>query len=145
MDQPASDPSQSSYRGSHIFSFAAKYSGLQLDQFNFILSELLALVFAICFRRYLPPKPSNVLKRHLTGKTFFLRRASIASKKISDAKACLSFSESSRYCVGPILFWFADLALDLTIMCILPDALFYPSETFIQGRLCLLYALPQCE
>lgn len=70
MDQPASDPSRSTYRGSHILNFAAKRSGLPLDQFNFIIAELLAFIFAICFRRYLPPKPSNVIKRHLVGKMF---------------------------------------------------------------------------
>jgi hypothetical protein len=67
MDQTISDLHQSSYRGSHIFSFAAKYVGIQIDQFNFLLSEILALIFAICFRRYLPPKPNNLIKRHLIG------------------------------------------------------------------------------
>jgi len=62
--------SRSTYRGSHIFGFAAKHAGLQVDQFNFILAEILALIFAICFRRYLPPKPSNLIKRHLIGRIF---------------------------------------------------------------------------
>jgi hypothetical protein len=74
MDQPVGDSSRSSYRGSHIFSFAAKFAGLPLDQFNFILAEVLALIFAICFRRYLPPKPSNLIKRHLTGMIRLYRR-----------------------------------------------------------------------
>ncbi|CAF3579353.1 unnamed protein product [Rotaria sp. Silwood1] len=67
MDQPVSDSNRSSYRGSHIFNFAAKRTGLPIDQFNFLIAEILALIFAICFRRYLPPKPNNVLKRHLIG------------------------------------------------------------------------------
>ncbi|CAF0959983.1 unnamed protein product [Adineta ricciae] len=65
MDQPVSNLTGSTYRGSHIFSFIAKRAGLPIDQFNFLLAELLALIFAICFRRYLPPKPSNLIKRHL--------------------------------------------------------------------------------
>ncbi|CAF0824035.1 unnamed protein product [Adineta steineri] len=65
MEQPIGSPTRSTYRGSHIFGFAAKYSGLPIDQFNFFLAEILALIFAICFRRYLPPKPSNLIKRHL--------------------------------------------------------------------------------
>jgi hypothetical protein len=71
MDIPAGDSSRSSYRGSHIFNFVAKYTGLPIDQFNFLLAEILALIFAICFRRYLPPKPSNLLKRHLIGRMFY--------------------------------------------------------------------------
>ncbi|CAF0779940.1 unnamed protein product [Rotaria sordida] len=65
MDQPVSNSSRSTYRGSHIFSFAAKRTGLPIDQFNFLTAEILALIFAICFRNYLPPKPNNLLKRHL--------------------------------------------------------------------------------
>ncbi|CAF0827506.1 unnamed protein product [Didymodactylos carnosus] len=55
------------YKGSHIFKYFSKFTGLPLDQFNFILAQTLALIIAICFRRYLPPKPENVLKRHLLG------------------------------------------------------------------------------
>ncbi|CAF3143433.1 unnamed protein product [Rotaria socialis] len=65
MDQPIGDAMRSTYRGSHIFSFAAKRTGLGLDQFNFLIAEILAFIFAICFRRYLPPKPNNLIKRHL--------------------------------------------------------------------------------
>lgn len=72
MEQPAGDLGRSHYRGSHIFSFVAKRTGLQIDQFNFILAQILALIFAICFRRYLPPKPSNLIKRHLLGREFWL-------------------------------------------------------------------------
>lgn len=68
MEQPIGDVVRGHYRGSHIFSFVAKRTGLQIDQFNFIFAEILALIFAICFRRYLPPKPSNLIKRHLVGK-----------------------------------------------------------------------------
>lgn len=71
MDQSAGNLTRGHYKGSHIFSFAAKYAGLQVDQFNFIFAEILALIFAICFRRYLPPKPSNLIKRHLVGRMFY--------------------------------------------------------------------------
>lgn len=67
MDQTVASGQQSTYRGSHIFSYFAKSAGLPIDQFNFLISELLAFIFALCFRRYLPPKPSNVIKRHLIG------------------------------------------------------------------------------
>jgi hypothetical protein len=73
MDQLAANATRSHYRGSHIFSFIAKHTGLPLDQFNFLLAELLALIFAICFRRYLPPKPSNLIKRHLIGRMIYRR------------------------------------------------------------------------
>jgi hypothetical protein len=71
MDQPIGDAMRSTYRGSHIFSFAAKRTGLGLDQFNFLIAEILAFIFAICFRRYLPPKPNNLIKRHLIGKIVY--------------------------------------------------------------------------
>ena len=69
MEQMATEPVRGHYRGSHIFNFVAKRAGFPLDQFNFLLAEVLALIFAFCFRRYLPPKPNNVIKRHLVGKT----------------------------------------------------------------------------
>lgn len=75
MDQPMGEGIRGHYRGSHIFSFVAKRTGLQIDQFNFIFAEFLALIFAICFRRYLPPKPSNLIKRHLIGKTLFVQQS----------------------------------------------------------------------
>jgi cytochrome c oxidase subunit IV len=75
MDQYATDLARSHYRGSHIFSFVAKRAGVQVDQFNFLLAETLALIFAICFRHYLPPKPSNLIKRHLVGKVFYDKKS----------------------------------------------------------------------
>ena len=70
MDQPAGDSNGSTYKGSYIFSPIADMAGLPIDQFNFLLSEILALIFAICFRRFLPPKPSNTFIRHVVGKKF---------------------------------------------------------------------------
>ncbi len=70
MDQPASSINGSTYKGSYILSPVADMAGLPIDQFNFLFSELLALIFAICFRRFLPPKPSNTFIRHLVGMTF---------------------------------------------------------------------------
>ncbi len=68
MDQLVGDANGSTYKGSHILSPVANMTGLPIDQFNFLLSEILALIFAICFRRFLPPKPSNTLTRHIVGK-----------------------------------------------------------------------------
>ncbi|CAF1375050.1 unnamed protein product [Rotaria sp. Silwood1] len=65
MDQPAGDSSTSSYTGSRLFTPVANILGLSIDQFNFLFAELLSLIFAICFRRFLPPKQSNILSRHL--------------------------------------------------------------------------------
>ena len=70
MNQDTSNTIYTIYRGSRIFSPIAKYVGLPLDQFNCVFTEILALIFAICFRRYLPPKPNNLLKRHLVSKSF---------------------------------------------------------------------------
>jgi hypothetical protein len=67
MDQPASNTSGSTYQGSHLLSPIANMAGLPIDQLNFLLSEVLALIFGICFRRLLPPKPSNTFTRHLVG------------------------------------------------------------------------------
>lgn len=70
MDQPLAVLNGSTYKGSFIFSNIASAAGLPIDQFNFLLSEVLALIFAICFRRFLPPKPSNTFIRHLVGMLF---------------------------------------------------------------------------
>ncbi len=67
MDQPVDNANISTYRGSNIFSPVANMAGLPIDQFNFLFSELLALIFAIIFRRFLPPKPSNTFTRHVVG------------------------------------------------------------------------------
>ncbi|CAF5133160.1 unnamed protein product, partial [Rotaria sp. Silwood1] len=61
MDQPAGDSSTSSYTGSRLLTPVANILGLPIDQFNFLFAELLSLIFAICFRRFLPPKQSNIL------------------------------------------------------------------------------------
>ncbi|CAF1240552.1 unnamed protein product [Rotaria magnacalcarata] len=65
MDQPASNPAISTYTGSRLLSPIADMAGLPIDQFNFLLSEIVALILAMCFRRFLPPKPSNTFARHL--------------------------------------------------------------------------------
>ncbi|CAF2769942.1 unnamed protein product [Rotaria sp. Silwood2] len=65
MEQSAGDTTSSSYTGSRFLSPVANMVGLTVDQFNFIFSELLSLILAMCFRRFLPPKPSNILPRHL--------------------------------------------------------------------------------
>jgi hypothetical protein len=67
MDQFSSNINDSTYKGSHIFSPLASMAGLPLDQFNFLLSQVLGLIFAVCFRNFLPPKPSNTFSRHLVG------------------------------------------------------------------------------
>ncbi len=68
MDQPIGNSNGSTYKGSHILSPVANMTGLPIDRFNFLFSEILALIFAIFFRRFLPPKPSNTLIRHIVGK-----------------------------------------------------------------------------
>lgn len=68
MDQSSSGLNGSTYKGSFIFSPIASMAGLPIDQFNFLLSEVLALIFGILFRRLLPPKPSNTFSRHIVGR-----------------------------------------------------------------------------
>ena len=54
-----------SYQGSEILGFLSKAAGLPIDQFNFLTSQLLAILIGLLFRKYLPPCPQNTLKRHL--------------------------------------------------------------------------------
>ncbi|CAF0911884.1 unnamed protein product [Rotaria sordida] len=68
MDQPAGDESTARYTGSRFLSPIADTVGLRIDQFNFLVTETLALIFAMCFRHFLPPKSSNTLPRHLVDK-----------------------------------------------------------------------------
>jgi len=70
MDQFSGNRNDSTYTGSQIFSPLADMAGLPLDQFNFLLSQILGLIFAVCFRNFLPPKPSNTFSRHLVGMIF---------------------------------------------------------------------------
>lgn len=70
MDQPAGDVNASHYKGSQLMGPIANMTGLPIDQFNFLFSEILALILALCFRRFLPPKPSNTLTRHVVGMIF---------------------------------------------------------------------------
>lgn len=67
MDRPAGNANSSTYQGSYLLSPVANMAGLPIDQLNFLFSEVLALIFAICYRRFLPPKPSNTFTRHLIG------------------------------------------------------------------------------
>ena len=71
MDQPAGDSNGTTYKGSFVFSPIASMAGLPIDQFNFLLSEVLAMILGLIFRRVLPPSPSNTLKRHLVGRRIF--------------------------------------------------------------------------
>ena len=145
MDQPVGDPNHSSYRGSHIFGFAAKFAGIQVDQFNFLLSELLAFIFAICFRRYLPPKPSNLIKRHLIGTRLLSRREAMISifEHMLTCSACSS--QSSRHCTRSILFRLTNLAFNPSIVHLLSDALLYSTEAFVQVRRRLLHGIHERE
>jgi hypothetical protein len=68
MDQPVSNASGSTYHGSHLFLPMADAAGLSIDQFNFLLSEVLALIFAIAFRRLLPANEANTKRRHFVGR-----------------------------------------------------------------------------
>ena len=69
MDQPLGNSNSSTYKGSYLFDSVASTAGLPIDQFNFLFSEILALILGIVFRRLLPPKPGNTLSRHLVGMT----------------------------------------------------------------------------
>jgi len=83
MDQPVGNSNGSTYKGSHLLSSVANTAGLPIDQFNFLFSEVLALILAIGFRRFLPPKPSNTFTRHVVGMIFFTR-ISFIDKDVED-------------------------------------------------------------
>ena len=68
MDQPSSALNGSTYKGSKFLSPVADMAGLPIDQFNFLFSEVLALILAICFRSFLPPERSNTTLGHVIGK-----------------------------------------------------------------------------
>lgn len=53
------------YQGSRLLEFIADSAGIQIDQFNFFLSQIIALVSGLFFRSYLKPCPQNTLRRHL--------------------------------------------------------------------------------
>lgn len=53
------------YAGSRIFQFASDATGIPLDQFNFMICQLVAIISGLLFRSYLKPCPKNTLKRHL--------------------------------------------------------------------------------
>ena len=77
MDQLIANTNSSTYMGSRTFTPLATKTGLSIDQFNFLLSEMLALIFGIFFRRFLPPKPNNTAKRHFFGMILFLIKISM--------------------------------------------------------------------
>ncbi|CAF0713092.1 unnamed protein product [Brachionus calyciflorus] len=55
------------YHGSRLFSFVSDSIGLPLDQLNFLISQIFAIIFGLLFRANLKPCPQNTLKRHLVG------------------------------------------------------------------------------
>lgn len=76
------------YHGSRLFSFVSESTGLPIDQvkiysnywikiilimnnkflkLNFLLSQIFAIIFGLCFRSFLKPCPQNTRIRHLVG------------------------------------------------------------------------------
>lgn len=53
------------YAGSQIFRFISDRAGLPLDQLNFMISQIIALIAGLLFRSYIKPCPKNTLRRHL--------------------------------------------------------------------------------
>ncbi|RNA20896.1 lysophospholipid acyltransferase 1 [Brachionus plicatilis] len=53
------------YHGSKLFSFVSESIGLPIDQLNFLISQISAIIIGLFFRSYLKPCPQNTLKRHL--------------------------------------------------------------------------------
>lgn len=70
MDQPPNTSGDRSYTGSRLLLPIVDITGLPVDQLNFVFAELLALIFSMLYRRFLPPKPSNILTRHIVGMIF---------------------------------------------------------------------------
>jgi len=68
MEKSASTLNGSTYKGSFAFSSIADTAGMPIDQFNFLFSEVLALILAMIYRKVLPPRPSNRFIRHFVGK-----------------------------------------------------------------------------
>nr|CAD7405083.1 unnamed protein product [Timema cristinae] len=56
-----------SYDGSKIFIWVSDYSGLPIDQINFLISQFLALGLAPLFRTALHPSTTNPATRHAVG------------------------------------------------------------------------------
>nr|CAD7588507.1 unnamed protein product [Timema genevievae] len=59
--------SDGSYDGSKIFIWVSDYSGLPIDQINFLISQFLALGLAPLFRTALHPSTTNPATRHAVG------------------------------------------------------------------------------
>ena len=128
----------STYKGSYVFSSIASSTGLPIDQFNFLLSELLALILAIGFRRLLPPKPSNTLLRHLVGRT------SSVLVRCEDSTPMHS-SQCSRYRSQLLLFRSRNLAFVRTIIRRLSDARSPASDVLAHSHLRFLHDLHECQ
>ncbi|VEN51674.1 unnamed protein product [Callosobruchus maculatus] len=62
----------SKYEGCHAFAGLARYTGLQTDQFNFILSQLAAMGLATLYRTVLHPSKTSTAVRHAFGLVFGL-------------------------------------------------------------------------
>ncbi|KAG5880127.1 hypothetical protein JTB14_037359 [Gonioctena quinquepunctata] len=64
--------SDSHYGGSQLFAGLAKHTGLATDQFNFIMSQLVALGLATLYRTVLHPSRTSTAVRHAFGLVFGL-------------------------------------------------------------------------
>ncbi|KAJ8910646.1 hypothetical protein NQ315_005912 [Exocentrus adspersus] len=64
--------SASGYAGSQLFSGLTEYTGLSVDQLNFIISQLVALGLATLYRTVLHPSKTSTAVRHAFGLVFGL-------------------------------------------------------------------------
>ncbi|KAF2885530.1 hypothetical protein ILUMI_20680 [Ignelater luminosus] len=64
--------SSSYYDGSKIFTWVAEYTGISVDQVNFVISQFVALALASLFRTVLHPSKTNSGTRHGFGLIFGL-------------------------------------------------------------------------
>lgn len=55
----------SHYAGSRMLEFVSSSVGMPLDQFNFVVCQLVSIASGFFFRAYLKPGPQNTLRRHL--------------------------------------------------------------------------------
>jgi hypothetical protein len=134
MESSGSALNGSTYKGSYVFSSVAASTGLPIDQFNFLLSELLALILAVGFRRLLPPKASNTLTRHLVGRTL-----SVLVRR--DDSTPIHSSQCSRYRSQLLLFRSRNLASVRAIVRRLSDARSPASDVLAHSHIRLLHDL----
>lgn len=141
MDQQTvEDLNGSTYQGSFLFGPVAEKAGLPIDQFNFLFSEVVALVLAILFRRFFPARPANTFTRHLLGKCSI----HLFNEKILNI-CSVHCSECLRHCSRLFLFRCRNLSSFPSIIDQLPSSLSSSNETIASTGFRLLFALHECK